>query len=337
MTHIAVALILVAVIDIASAHLSLPLQTTPCAGLFVLASVFLAIPSNPQAESCTDEYDLALSASPQWPVAALIGMALSLLAGGIVWSLKLAPQEELTWSVGTLVGAVLILVFVAVALRRVALGVLPALSVALTQLAILGAMGGIGGTFVPLVALWCGCTLLWAWSISVCCWQGRLEPDSSGRMASLGMLAVVVPNLVGEIIGRNLELNLTGSLALASAVLVFAIELITFDRRFFFALPKQPSPPGTQRTQQDVVREIASAYDFTQRESSVFLLLWKGYSMRRVADELSLSENTVKTHAKSVYAKIGVHSRQALISFAESCDKNQTTRPLDTEKTTPNH
>ena len=39
--------------------------------------------------------------------------------------------------------------------------------------------------------------------------------------------------------------------------------------------------------------------------------------MRRIASELSLSENTVKTHSKAVYAKMGVHSRQALIDYVE--------------------
>ena len=42
-----------------------------------------------------------------------------------------------------------------------------------------------------------------------------------------------------------------------------------------------------------------------------------GRSGAYIAQELTLSENTVKGHAKRLYAKLGVHTRQELINMAE--------------------
>ena len=45
------------------------------------------------------------------------------------------------------------------------------------------------------------------------------------------------------------------------------------------------------------------------------LLIAQGRSKTYIAEQLYLSENTVRTHAKNAYAKMGVHSKQALIDL----------------------
>ncbi len=49
------------------------------------------------------------------------------------------------------------------------------------------------------------------------------------------------------------------------------------------------------------------------REMDVLELVLNARSVPRIAGELYVSENTVKAHMKSIYAKMGVHSRQELI------------------------
>ena len=48
------------------------------------------------------------------------------------------------------------------------------------------------------------------------------------------------------------------------------------------------------------------------------LLIAQGRSKAYIAEALFLSENTVRTHAKNVYAKLGVHSKQELIDLAQN-------------------
>jgi DNA-binding NarL/FixJ family response regulator len=52
----------------------------------------------------------------------------------------------------------------------------------------------------------------------------------------------------------------------------------------------------------------------TERESEVVTFLASGMSNRDIADALILSENTVKTHLKSIFHKIGVSSRAQAVA-----------------------
>ncbi|MFI8973305.1 response regulator [Nocardia asteroides] len=54
----------------------------------------------------------------------------------------------------------------------------------------------------------------------------------------------------------------------------------------------------------------------TQRESEVLGLLVSGHSNRAVAGKLVVSEDTVKTHIRGLYRKLGVSDRSAAIAVA---------------------
>lgn len=58
------------------------------------------------------------------------------------------------------------------------------------------------------------------------------------------------------------------------------------------------------------------AYGLTDREAAVANLLAEGNSQRIIADRLQVSIGTVQTHAKNVYRKLGIHSKQELIDLA---------------------
>jgi DNA-binding CsgD family transcriptional regulator len=66
------------------------------------------------------------------------------------------------------------------------------------------------------------------------------------------------------------------------------------------------------------VESVTSAAGVTPSERSVAVMLCRGYSAKRIADELSLSESTVKTYASRIYHKLGISSKQELISLVES-------------------
>jgi DNA-binding NarL/FixJ family response regulator len=54
----------------------------------------------------------------------------------------------------------------------------------------------------------------------------------------------------------------------------------------------------------------------TQRESEVLELLVKGHSNRAIASRLVLGEETIKTHVRGVYRKLGVGERSQAVAFA---------------------
>lgn len=63
-------------------------------------------------------------------------------------------------------------------------------------------------------------------------------------------------------------------------------------------------------------------FGLTAREREVAALLAQGRTTKVVASELCLSNETVRGYAKSIYAKLGIHSKQELIELSrrESAD-----------------
>lgn len=53
--------------------------------------------------------------------------------------------------------------------------------------------------------------------------------------------------------------------------------------------------------------------DMTDREKEICTLLSKGLNNRQIADELYISEGTVKNYISSIYDKTGIHDRSKLI------------------------
>jgi DNA-binding NarL/FixJ family response regulator len=67
-------------------------------------------------------------------------------------------------------------------------------------------------------------------------------------------------------------------------------------------------------SRQDVVRIALARYPLTPREAEVAALVLRGYSNRRIADSLVLTEYTVEDHLKRIFSKVGVRSRSAMSS-----------------------
>lgn len=60
--------------------------------------------------------------------------------------------------------------------------------------------------------------------------------------------------------------------------------------------------------------ELLDGYgDLTPREREIALLLAQGNSYKRVAELLYVSPSTVQTHAKALYRKLAIHSKQELV------------------------
>lgn len=73
-----------------------------------------------------------------------------------------------------------------------------------------------------------------------------------------------------------------------------------------------------ERAHREALMDAASSFDLTEREREVLVLLALGKSRRAVAAELFVSEDTVKTHTRNLYRKLGVHSRDDLKGLLNS-------------------
>ena len=111
-------------------------------------------------------------------------------------------------------------------------------------------------------------------------------------------------------------LGLVTALFLIIAVISFGYSLI------LLAQSKEPDEPCepvevsdlyTQGNVEEISRIVSKEYLLTPRESEVLLELTYGHSSSYIAHVLYISDNTVRTHMKNIYKKLGVHSREELI------------------------
>jgi len=77
----------------------------------------------------------------------------------------------------------------------------------------------------------------------------------------------------------------------------------------------QLSPQAAARLVREV-RAPESPEPLSERETDVLRLLARGYSNKEIAQELTLSEKTVKTHVSNILGKLGVPSRTQAALFA---------------------
>ena len=54
---------------------------------------------------------------------------------------------------------------------------------------------------------------------------------------------------------------------------------------------------------------LREQFGLTERETELLALIAQGKTRAEIERELFLSQNTVKTHARHLYAKLGVHSK----------------------------
>jgi DNA-binding NarL/FixJ family response regulator len=64
------------------------------------------------------------------------------------------------------------------------------------------------------------------------------------------------------------------------------------------------------------IQKPAVVVDLTDREKEVLEALAKGYAYKEIADQLNISFETVRTHLRTIYEKLHVHSRtEAVLKY----------------------
>ena len=130
----------------------------------------------------------------------------------------------------------------------------------------------------------------------------------NGTFCSLGGLAGMLASRLGE----------PAAFACADAVLVgylvtIAVMLVLGGRDVWGLFEKPDAPAVLSVSEQ--LRHLADDWGLTERERDVFELLAVGRTQPWVAARLGISENTVDSHVRRIYAKSGVNSRQELLDL----------------------
>ena len=65
---------------------------------------------------------------------------------------------------------------------------------------------------------------------------------------------------------------------------------------------------------EELCRFTAQTYNLSAREEEILLMTCTGRSKGHIAESLGLAEDTVRWYSKSIYAKLGVHNKQDLLT-----------------------
>lgn len=106
-------------------------------------------------------------------------------------------------------------------------------------------------------------------------------------------------------------------------VMVAALRLVMSGCVFVppLALEGLPEAPGVAEPEPTGVLTTG----LTGRQAEVLRLMLKGFGNRRIAEELDISENTVKQHAQTVYRMLGVSTRaQVMLAAAHQAEVTRT-------------
>lgn len=165
-------------------------------------------------------------------------------------------------------------------------------------------------------------TIIWAlWSVYAMSYR---VPRSA--IACIGLLGVQGGQMLGSVIGAVIAQAAqdTANLAIVSGWLAFTLMMVAL---FAFARGQSGFSWGNVRPfdQDSKVKSsymrsllaLAEAYGLSSRETEVLVMFAHGRNKPYIAKELVVSESTVKTHVKHIYAKMGVHSQQDLIDMIE--------------------
>jgi DNA-binding CsgD family transcriptional regulator len=105
--------------------------------------------------------------------------------------------------------------------------------------------------------------------------------------------------------------------ALVAVYFLFMVLTFLFKGNPLKNMEVEPATEKVQIGEYFTMRceEISLAYQLTSRESEVFALLAQGFTIPAISKELYVSENTIKSHVKSIYQKLDIHARAELISL----------------------
>lgn len=134
---------------------------------------------------------------------------------------------------------------------------------------------------------------------------GLLANQAGQALGSLGYFGAVV------LFGSTDSLSLYISLGVVYAL--FVVALI-----FFANMNRAKQSNLSQLASSDLqlaLDTLSSHYDLTPRETEIALLIAEGNSRSSIAEALTVSQETVKTHIKHLYQKLNIHSRDELVKL----------------------
>lgn len=162
--------------------------------------------------------------------------------------------------------------------------------------------------------------MLWVFCVGQCRQRGL----ASDKVFACALLAFLGSTLTGSLFSDVLALacyeesSLLGALSLVVAY-SFVLVLVYLLSRTQRTNRRTLREMDRQRAEQfkSCALRIADEASLTPRETEVFVLLAEGFDRAAIRERLVISNDTVKTHIRRLYAKLDIHSKQDVARLVE--------------------
>lgn len=163
---------------------------------------------------------------------------------------------------------------------------------------------------------WAACLMIFetiAWTaLSV---LASMHPSLSDKLFAIERMLVSGAMSAGIVLGRLVS-SQTADLIFTALIFVFLAFII-----LSFVFSSVNGKNGAVESAPDAIQtralQIAKEHDLSNRETEVFQLLVQGRGENVIGSHLFISPNTVKTHRKHIYKKLGVDSREKLLDLVQ--------------------
>lgn len=82
-------------------------------------------------------------------------------------------------------------------------------------------------------------------------------------------------------------------------------------------------PDALERSLMEGCRRLRGKCGLSDRETEIAFLIARGYSRPYIREKLFISKNTVATHIRHIYGKLGIHSKEELIDLVEEAARER--------------
>lgn len=181
-------------------------------------------------------------------------------------------------------------------------------AVAFIVLGLAGAQGALGATASALILSCATCVGFTTWFVVID--AAQTTKTSPYLACSAGLVAIALGKAAAEA-ASVMEPQVLSIAVVALGLICFGVYFAAMSRR-----PEAVELP-VENTLEVRVNALAESYELTPREREVLMEWASGHNAAYVADTLSISLSTAKTHIAHISQKTGTHGREELLRLLD--------------------
>lgn len=121
----------------------------------------------------------------------------------------------------------------------------------------------------------------------------------------VGVVLFSMLNLAGQSLPESISLLAAFALLTAGAIILANTNRLSID-----------SVTSAVDTRQQALA-VAAEFGLTEREAEIFSLMVDGLDVEDISNQLFITQGTVRTHTKRIYAKLDVHSKKEALALVK--------------------